>query len=240
MPYYPKKKRAPRKSRKSRKGTKLPKKTAKAVKQIVQRQMNNVIETKIADYSFTPLGSLTSLYHNDWYRFEADPFNMYQGTSDSEALNPINRIGDSIYVKSINFTINLESYNTYSTLQYRFVVLKLKAGATMPINITAHPQAVNNLIAPIDREQPALVSVVMDKHGWLINHGQTSSGGGDGERQLIRVNIPINKKIKYNDGSAASGSWIYAPYILMFDRQTQLACRSVISNILGERTSQDA
>ena len=144
---------------------------------------------------------------------------MFQGTSDSETLNPINRLGDSIYVKNVSFTISLESFNTYSTLQYRFVVLKLKAGATMPINITAHPQAINNLIAPIKREEPALASVVMDRHGWMINHGQTSGGGGDGERQLIRVTIPINKKIKYNEGSAASGSYVYAPYILMFDRQ---------------------
>lgn len=118
--------------------------------------MNNVIETKIADFSFNPTGQLTSLYHNTWYRFETDPFTMYQGTSDSEALNPINRIGDSVFAKSLSLTISLSTYTNLSTVQYRFVMLKIKSGASMPGNITNHPQAVNNLIAPIDRENAAL------------------------------------------------------------------------------------
>jgi len=190
------------------------------VKAVVKRQMNQVVETKIADYSFNPLGQLTSLYHNTWYRFETDPFTMFQGTSDSESLNPINRIGDSIFAKSLSLTINLSTYTQLSTVQYRFVLLKLKVGASMPGNITAHPQAINNLIAPIDREQPALSQVIMDRRGWLINHGQTSAGGGDGERQLLHFNFKINKKLKYEEGAASNGSFIYAPYIMLFDRQT--------------------
>lgn len=221
MPYYPKKKRAARKPRKTaaRKSAKLSPSTALAVKRIVSRQMNNVVETKIADYSFAPLGQLTSLYHNTWYRFETDPFTMYQGTSDSEGLNPINRIGDSVYAKSLSITINLASYTNTSTLQYRFVLLKLKPGASMPANITNHAQNVNNLITPIDREQAALQQVIIDKRGWLINHGQTAAGGGDGERQLLQFNFKINKKIKYNEGEAGNSSFFYVPLIMMFDRQ---------------------
>lgn len=197
----------------------LPRKTAAAVKAICKKQLNNVVETKIADYSFNPLGQLTSLYHNTWYRFEQDPFTMYQGTSDSETLNPINRVGDSIYAKSVSFTINLATYTNTSTVQYRFVVLKIKTGTSMPGNITSHPQAINNLIAPIDREDPALISVVYERRGWMINHGQTAAGGGDGERQLLHVNLKINKKLKYNDGTAGNASFLYQPYIMVFDRQ---------------------
>jgi len=208
-----------RRKRNNKRGPALAPSTAVAVRKIVQSQMNKVVETKNADYSFNPLGQLTSLYHNTWYRFEIDPFTMFQGTSDAETLNPINRIGDSVFAKSLSLTINLASYTNTSTLQYRFVVLKLKVGASMPGNISAHPQAVNNLIAPLDRENPALAAVVYEKRGWLINHGQTAAGGGDGERQLIHVNLKINKKIKYNDGDASNGSFIYAPYIMLFDRQ---------------------
>lgn len=193
--------------------------TALAVKKIVDYKMKKVIETKIADYSFNPLGQLTSLYHNTWYRFETDPFTMFQGTSDSEALNPINRLGDSIFAKSLSITLNLATYTNTSTVQYRFVLLKLKVGASMPGNITAHPQAINNLIAPIDREAPALSNVVIDQRGWMRNHGQTAAGGGDGERQLLHFNFKINKRIKYEEGSASNGSFIYAPYIMVFDRQ---------------------
>lgn len=218
---YPRKPKGKRPAYRKRAPTKarLAPKTALAVKRIVQKQMNNVIEVKHADYIFTPLGQLTSLYSNQWYRFEADPFTMFQGTSDAENLNPINRIGDSIFAKSISFKINLATYSNTSTVQYRFVVLKLKVGATMPINITSHPQGLNVMINPIDRENEALAAVVYDKKGWMINHGQTSAGGGDGERQLLQVNLKINKKIKYNDGASGNGSFIYAPYIAVFDRQ---------------------
>lgn len=207
------------KNKKYKAQRKIDKTAAKLVKKIVKNEINKVVETKIADFSFNPLGQLTSLYHNTWYRFETDPFTMYQGTSDSEALNPINRIGDSIYAKSISFTINLATYTQLSTVQYRFVLLKIKTGASMPGNITNHLQNVNNLITPIDRENEALISVIMDKRGWMINHGQTSAGGGDGERQLLHFNFKINKKLKYNEGAPGNASFLLQPYILVFDRQ---------------------
>lgn len=219
MPYIRRyKKKAAKRKYKAAKAT-LGKSMAKAVKAVVKTQLNKVVETKIADYSFAPTGQLTSLYHNTWYNFESDPFTMYQGTSDSESLNPINRIGDSIFAKSCSFTINLATYTNTSTVQYRFVILKVKTGTSMPGNITSHPQATNNLIAPIDRENPALISVVYERRGWMINHGQTAAGGGDGERQLLHVNIKLNKKIKYNDGSAGNASFNLVPYIMVFDRQ---------------------
>lgn len=193
--------------------------TALAVKKIVQSQMNKVVETKVVDYSFAPQGQLFSLYHNTWYKFENDPFSLFQGTSDDESVNPINRIGDSVYAKSLSLTINLATYTNTSTVQYRFVLLKVKSGTNMPGNITTHPQAVNNLIAPIERENPALQQVIMDKRGWLINHGQTAAGGGDGERQLLTLNFKINKKIKYDGNNASNNSFNYVPYIMVFDRQ---------------------
>lgn len=199
--------------------TKLAPKTVKAVKSIVAKQMNKVIETKIADYSFNPVGQLTSLYHNTWYKFENDPFTIYQGTADDETVNPTNRIGDSIYAKRLSLTINLATYTNTSTVQYRFVLLKVKSGTSMPGNITSHPQAVNNLIAPIDREASPIISVLMDKRGWMINHGQTASGGGDGERQFLQFNFKINKTIKYDGNSASNHSFLYVPYIMVFDRQ---------------------
>lgn len=215
MPYKPRKqvkRRAPRRKATSSKLT-------QSVKKIVQSQMNKVVETKICDYSYAPLGQLNSLYHNTWYRFETDPFTMYQGTSDSEALNPINRIGDSVYAKSLSLTINLATYTNTSTVQYRFVLLKVKTGTSMPGNITTHAQAINNLIAPIAREQGSLMQVVMDKRGWMINHGQTANGGGDGERQLLQLNFKINKKLKYLEGQPSNNSFCYVPYIMVFDRQ---------------------
>lgn len=206
-------------ARRVRKYKPKPTSLVSTVKRVVKRQMNQIVETKIADYSFNPVGQLTSLYHNTWYKFENDPFTLFQGTSDDETVNPVNRLGDSIYAKSLSLTINLATYTNTSTVQYRFVLLKIKTGASMPGNITTHPQAVNNLIAPIDREAGPLISVIMDKRGWMKNNGQTAAGGGDGERQLLHFNFKINKKLKYDGNAAGNNSFLYVPYILVFDRQ---------------------
>jgi len=221
MPYYPKKRRAARKPRRTaaaRKPARLPKTTASAVKAIVKSQMNQVIETKVNDYYFTPLGNLTSIFHNTWFRLEDDPFYLFQGTADSESSGPTNRVGDSIYAKSVHFQLNLSSSPSFSTMQYRFVVLKLKPGATMPANITDHPQSPNCLMNPIDREQQALISVLHDSRGYLVNNGQTAGGGHDGARKHLSVTIPINKKLKYDGNNANNNSFRIIPYIMVYGR----------------------
>jgi len=220
MPYYPKKKRAARKTRKAaaRKPAKLATSTALAVKRIVKSQMNQVVETKINDYYFTPISNLTSIFHNTWYRLEDDPFYLFQGTADSEASGPTNRVGDSIYAKSVHFQLCLSSSPSFSTLQYRFVVLKLKAGATMPTDITNHPQSPNRLMNPIDREEGALMSVLHDSRGYLYNNAQTAGGGNDGSRKTLSINIKVNKKLKYDGNNANNNSFRIIPYILVYGR----------------------
>lgn len=219
MPWY-RKKRAIRKPRRAaaRKPAKLAPKTALAVKRIVKTQMNKVVETKVNDYYFTPLGNLTSIFHNTWFRLEDDPFYLFQGTSDSEASGPTNRLGDSIWAKSVHFQLNMASSPSFSTMQYRFVVLKLKAGATMPSDITDHPQCSNRLMSPIDREQQALMSVLHDSTGYFINNGQTANGGHDGARKHLSVTIPINKKLKYDANNANNNSFRIIPYIMVYGR----------------------
>jgi len=192
--------------------------TALAVKKIVKSQMNQVVETKINDYYFTPVSNLTSIFHNTWYRLEDDPFFLFQGTSDSEVSGPTNRVGDSIFAKSVHIQLSLASSPSFSTCQYRMVVLKLKPGATMPTDITNHPQSPNRLMNPIDREQEALISVLHDSRGYLFNNGQTAGGGGDGSRKLLSVTIPVNKKLKYDGNVGNNNSFRIIPYIMVFGK----------------------
>jgi hypothetical protein len=203
---------------KTTKPARLASTTALAVKKIVKSQMNKVIETKINDYYFTPVSNITSPYHNTWYRLEDDPFYIFQGTSDSEVIGPTNRVGDSIFAKSVHFQVSLYSSPSYSTCQYRFVVLKLKPGASMPTDITNHPQSPNRLMNPIDREQEALISVLHDSRGFMYNNGQTAGGGSDGSRKLISVNINVNKKLKYDGNTAVNNSFRIVPYIMVFGK----------------------
>jgi hypothetical protein len=196
----------------------LARSTAVAVKRIVKSQMNKVIETKVNDYYMTPVGNLTSIYHNTWYRLEDDPFYLFQGTADSEVIGPTNRIGDSVYAKSVHIQLCLSSSPSFSTVQYRMVILKLKPGASMPTDITNHPQSPNRLMNPIDREQEALMSVLYDRKGYLYNNSQTAGGGNDGARKLLSVTIPINKKLKYDGNNASNNSFRIVPYILIYGR----------------------
>lgn len=221
MAFYPKRKggRKPYKKRayKNAKRT-LGKPMAKAVKKIVKSQLNKVIETKINDYYFTPVGNLTSLYHNTWYKLEEDPFYLFQGTADSEAPGPTNRIGDSVYAKSVHFQLCLSSSPSFSTVQYRLVILKQKPGVTMPLDITNHPQSPNRLMNPIDREEAALISVLYDRKGYLFNNSQTAGGGNDGARKTLSVTIPINKKLKYDANNGNNNSFRIVPYIMIYGR----------------------
>lgn len=220
MVFYKKRKtgRRPYKKRAAARKPRLARSTALAVKRIVKSQMNNVIETKINDYYYTPISNITSLFHNTWYRLEDDPFYLFQGTADSEASGPTNRVGDSIYAKNVHFQVSMSSSGSFSTVQYRFIVLKLKAGATMPSDITSHPQSSNRLMNPIDREEGALWSVLYDKKGYMFNNGQTAGGGGDGSRKLLSVNIKINKKIKYDGNNANNNSFRIIPYLLVYGK----------------------
>lgn len=208
----------PYKKRAAARKPRLARSTAVAVKRIVKTQLNKVVETKINDYYMTPISNLTSIFHNTWYRLEDDPFFLYQGTADDETSGPTNRVGDSVFIKSVHMQLNLASSPSFSTMQYRLVVLKLKPGVTMPTDITAHPQCANRLMSPIDREQQALMSVVYDRKGYFINNGQTAGGGHDGARKLLSVNIPINKKIKYDGNTGNNNSFRLIPFILVFGR----------------------
>lgn len=211
--------RAPRRKTAARLApARLAPRTASAVKKIVKSQMNQVIETKVNDYYFTPLGNLTSIFHNTWFRLEDDPYYLFQGTADSEASGPTNRVGDTIYAKSVHFQISMASSPSFSTMQYRFVVLKLKSGTTLLSDITDHPQCPNRLMAPIDREQQSLMSVLHDSRGYFINNGQTAGGGHDGARKLISVTIPVNKKLKYDGNTPNNNSFRIVPYILVYGR----------------------
>ena len=205
--------------RKSAKKT-LGKSTATAVKAIVQSQLSKVVETKIADYAFEPT-SLAAFYHNTWYQFESDPYTMFQGTSDSETLNPINRIGDSIYVKGIHFKLYLTTDSVRPSVAYRIVILKCKASVSSPVDITSHPQSTNKLIMPVDRENVNCRSVVYDRVIRPCNTPMSIPFGSAvaDVHHLWSHFVPVNKKIFYDDGAAQSKGDTYRIFCLAYDTQ---------------------
>lgn len=220
---FRKRKAAARRPRRAAKKTasKLAPRTALAVRKIAKSVLNNVVETKIADYAFEP-ASAAAFYHNTWYQFESDPFTMFQGTSDDETLNPINRVGDSIFAKGILFKMYLTSDIVRPSVAYRIVILKVKANVSSPADITAHPQSTNKLIMPIDLEQTSVISTVYDRVIRPCNMPLSipfGSSVGD-VHYLWSHYLKLNKKITFEGNVGGTTKTTYRIFCLPYDTQS--------------------
>ena len=221
--------------RKQAKAATLAPSTALAVKKIVKTQMNKVIETKHLDYGLQPT-SVLSLYHNTWYQLETDPFYCQMGVTDTDIAGPLNRIGDSIFAEKIWYRLFLDKFNTRPNISLRIVILKQKAGLTMPSVITSHSQLSNNLIAPIRNEELPYISCVYDKI-FVLNGGVVDGNSAFNTHFVWNYNLKVNKKIKYEDGQlTCSGPYVYVPYILAFDSIASLSSDNIARFTFFRRT----
>jgi len=235
---YPKRRPQRRRGPVRKAPARLAKSTAMAVKKIVKSQMSKVVEYKNADYAFEP-ASLASLYHNTWYQFESDPFTMYQGTSDSELVNPINRIGDSIFANYIHFKI-LFTANIYRpTASVRIVILKCKASVSSPANITSHPQGTNNLINPVDREQVNCRQVMYDRVFTFSKSPVTVTAGDSVSSVQLAWShyLKLNKKVSYEDGASQTKGDTYRIFVCPYDNQATSTSDQVARFSYFRRTS---
>jgi len=214
------KKRGNRKPRywgRNRKSSSLAPKTANAVKAIVKSEMKQVIETKYIDNGTEPI-PLSCLYHNTPYLLESDLLYSTQGITDSMALTS-NRIGDSIFVKGVTMVLMLTNFSTRPNLVYRISVIKTKQGIVSGLgNPYGHPLVGNSIVAPIDRENRDLVSVVYDKT--FTNVASGNQAGGDSDQKWIwRHYLPVNRKVKYVNGGSECASNSYRVYVTAYDTQ---------------------
>lgn len=205
---------------KKRKSTKLAPSTARAVKKIVKRQMAQVIERKIGDYSIEPIPALC-LYHNVPSVLDSNMFYCQQGITDEEIGASRNRIGDSIYSNNIQLTLLLTNFATRPNLLYRITVVKIaNSTTTFPGGsiIYGHPQCGNMMIAPIDTELPGLVSVVYDRVITSLSHDTAQTGTSD--RKLIwRYNVKTKHRVKYDNGSSDPSTCNYRIILTAYDTQ---------------------
>lgn len=200
-------------------------KTASAVKAIVKSQMKQVVETKNIDNSSEPI-PLGALYHNTPFLLESDLLFCTQGITDSMALTT-NRIGDSIYVKGVSMALMLTNFNTRPNLCYRISVIKTKQGIVSGLgNPYGHPLCGNSIIAPINKEERDLVSVVYDRT--FTNVASGNQAGGDSDQKWIwRHYLPVNRKVKYNNSGSECASNSYRVYVTAYDTQGTLITSNV-------------
>lgn len=238
MTYYKRNAKKGKRRNYARKTNTRSSKLVNTVKKVVKSQMSKIVEYKNADYSFEP-ASLASLYHNTWYQFESDPFTMFQGTSDAETVNPINRIGDSIFANYIQFKIHFTANIYRPGASLRIVILKCKASVSSPSNISLHPQCSNNLIAPIDREELNCRQVMYDKI-LTFSRSALSVSTGDSVSSCHLVwnySLKVNRKVAYDNGQATTKGDTYRIFVLPYDNQATSTSDQVARFSYFRRTS---
>jgi len=187
------------------------------VRHIVNRALGNVVETKHADYLFEPTAA-NALYHNVWYLMETDPLTILQGSQDSEAVNPPNRIGDSVYSVGIKLNMLFYMFNDRPNQAIRILILKVKPDTPAVSNPCLHPQGVSNIINPVDMENSRYGSVVFDKV-FIFNNNITIPGSTlirDTKFNFQRY-IKIGKKVKYEDGINSARNFTYNIWVCAYD-----------------------
>lgn len=205
-------------SKKSKRSSKLAPSTARAVKLIVKSQMSKVIESKILDNWLEPSQPFT-LYHNVPYVLENDVFFATQGITDTESA-PSNRIGDSIYARNVQMKLLATCFNTRPNTQFRLTIVKTKSGGSGLTNPWQHPNCNNILLCPVDTENPEIVSVVYDQVLTPIQTGPGNIGAsGQDKKIFFRYNLPVNRKIKYDNNAGNCNSHSYKVFIGAYDTQ---------------------
>lgn len=201
---------------------------AAAVKAIVKYEMNKTMETKRTDYYLEPL-PINCLYHNVWSNIDNNCLYNQQGINDTEAVAGTNRIGDSIYCKSIHFCCLFNKFSDRCNMVLRILILKVKSGMTV-LNPTAHPQLNHTIISPVSLENANIISVAYDR-SFVLNNNQfiyNATGAVTRDTKFLwRHTLKVEQKIKYQDAATDPAHWTYRVYFTMYDTQNSLTTDNV-------------
>lgn len=198
------------------------------VKHIVNRALGQVIETKHADYLFEPVPA-SCLYHNTWFLMETDPLTLLQGSQDSEAVNPPNRIGDSIHSLGLKLNMMFYKFGDRCNQAIRILILKVKPDTPTPSNPCLHPQGVSNMVNPVDTENSRYISTVFDKVYTLNDNIAYPTGISflrDTKFHFERY-IKINKKVKYEDSVNSARNFTYNIWVCAYDTVNALTTDNI-------------
>lgn len=197
------------------------------VKHMVNRALGIKSETKHADYLFEPTAA-NALYHNVWYLMETDPLTILQGSQDSEAVNPPNRIGDSVYSLGIKLNMMFYMFNDRPNQCLRILILKVKPDTTAPSNPCLHPQGISNLVNPVDVENSRFSAVVFDKV-FTFNNNIAIPGSTvirDTKFNFQRY-IKIGKKVQYEDAINSARNFTYNIWVCAYDTVNSLTSDNI-------------
>lgn len=224
-----------RRPRRARRAAKLSAPTARAVKKIVKKQMSNVLESKVLDVLNEPI-PLNCFYHNSVYIMDADMCRCEQGVQDSDALNPPNRIGDSIFVKNVQLGLLITNFTNFPNLCYRITIVKIKNGNLAYTDPYFHPQLGNKLMNPVDTEAPECIKVIYDRRFNALAFQSSATPQAGDKKFLWNYNLKVNHKVKYDSGSANATGPTYRLFVTCYDTQATTTLSNVARFTYYRRT----
>lgn len=222
--------------KKSKPVAKVSKPVARAVKAIVKRQLNKVIETKKAVWSS---GDYLQMQNNRISVIDNSILFTSQGTADPTNTDNQNRIGDKVLCKGISFKMMLELNERFGDVTARIMLIKYRRGDDPLLGTLFCQQSNNKMLDQVNTER---FSILYQKYvklrvgnrvidgAQLIN---TNSFGQNYDLQagsahiitrttkILRFWIPGNKfgykgSLTYDSGSTTTKFFDYAIVIVPY------------------------
>lgn len=152
MPGYKRTTKAYKKTNKRyvKKAAKLSKPTYRAVKSIVQKQLNKVVETKKAVWSGD---NYRQLQNNRLLIIDDTVLYTTQGTADPRNTDNQNRIGDKVLCKGVSFKMMLELNERFGDVTVRVMLIKYRRGDAPTMGTLFCEQAVNKQLDQVNTER---------------------------------------------------------------------------------------
>lgn len=129
----------------------------------------------------------------------------------------------------------ITNFSTRPNLVYRITVCKVKSGSVALPNPYTHPQCGNAIMAPIDTEDTAIISVAYDR---VFNNlaYQTAQTGNADKKFIWNYNLKVNKKIRYDNASNVAANFTYRVFVTCYDTQGALITDNVARFTYFRRT----
>ena len=190
-------------SKKTRRSPKTSKgKMASIARSVVKSELNKTVELKDNPYGLEN----QQLYHNVPLNIDSNIFYTTQGLTDPQAASGSNRIGDSVYFKSLTHKLWLANKLDRPNLMYRVTIVYRKTTAGTVPTSAPYVSVTNNgniMLSDLNMENGQVAAVLYDKV-FTYNDGHDISSGGSTKEShhLVQIFRRLNTKCTYYGDNA--------------------------------------
>lgn len=224
--------------RKKPKTAKISKPLANTVRAIVKRQLNKVVETKKSVFS-TSDG--TEIYHNNFITLDDDLLYTTQGTTDPNATDNQNRIGDKVLCKGVSLRMMIELNERFSDVTFRLIVVRSSRNDTPTRSTLFCGTSGNKMLDTINTERFTIIAqkyfkikaanpgAIGGTYGGALPSGYYDQNAGQQvlsrATKMLKLWIPAYKfgkggVITYDSGSSNPKQFDYHVFLYSYSNYT--------------------